>query len=136
MLCKDIELEWPERVKTALAYFSSFQSSQKNLLSFDCIMLFFGFSREEAFYGKILIFGLLPIIFSLFGATIWVAIKYTLKRNDKNFKVLRNIQITCYAIVLITFPTVTTMSFSIFQCFSYEDGHSYVLTNMLIQCWS
>ncbi|CDW72024.1 UNKNOWN [Stylonychia lemnae] len=136
MLCQDMDLQWPDRVKNLLSYFSSFQSSQKNLLSFDCLMIQFGLNRNEAFYGKILTFGFLPIAFSIIAASIWLSIKFSIKKNDSDFKVIRNIKITSFAIILIVFPTVTTMSFSIFQCFQYEDNYSYLLNNMDIQCWS
>ncbi|CDW80960.1 UNKNOWN [Stylonychia lemnae] len=134
MICKDFELKWPEKVSESLSYISIFSTSQKNALSFDCIFLFLGFHRSKAFFLKILIFGILPIILSAIGAIIWLFI-WVFKRRVSNFQVIGKIKITSFVIILLLYPTVTTMMFQMFQCFKYEDGKSYLLYNMEVECW-
>eukprot|EP00347_Sterkiella_histriomuscorum_P013557 403364259 len=70
------------------------------------------------------------------GSIVWIIIKLTCKRKSDTFNLKRNIITTCYAVVLLLYPTITSMSFSLYQCFIYEDGNSYLMRSMDIQCWS
>lgn len=46
MICKDYELDWPEKVSDLLSYVSIFSSSQQSLLSFDCALMQSGFTKD------------------------------------------------------------------------------------------
>ena len=86
MICKDFELEWPDNVRAILDYLSIFISSQETVLSFDCVLLSMGFNRKDVFLAKNIIYGLLPIILSLLAASIWIIIRFTVKRKVKDFE--------------------------------------------------
>eukprot|EP00347_Sterkiella_histriomuscorum_P018689 403344551 len=136
MICKDFELEWPDNVRAILDYLSIFISSQETVLSFDCILLNMGFDRQDVFLAKNIIYGLLPIILSLLAALIWIIIRFTVKRQVKDFELKIKINLSVSALIMFLFPTVTTINFTIFQCYSFEDGNSYVQKYMDLRCQS
>ena len=43
---------------------------------------------------------------------------------------------TSFTIIQLQLPTIITSSFSLYMCFSYEDGHSYLRKDTSIRCWS
>jgi len=46
------------------------------------------------------------------------------------------ITVTCYCILLILHPTITTNAFTLFSCISFEDGKSYLRKDTGIECWT
>ncbi|CDW75727.1 UNKNOWN [Stylonychia lemnae] len=135
MVCKDFEMEWPSQVEMMLGYFSIFSSSQKNLFSIDCALEQYGFEGSDVFRSKMLFFGALPIILSLISAIVWIIMKLSFRKYFRQIRLSAKIQLTCFAIILLLYPTVISVCFQIFQCFDYEDGNSYVQSYMNIQCW-
>ena len=47
----------------------------------------------------------------------------------------QSITITCYTIILLLHPVITTSTFSLFSCVKYEDGKTYLRRDMDIECW-
>ncbi|CDW85178.1 UNKNOWN [Stylonychia lemnae] len=136
MLAKDFELSWPHRVDQILRVFSFVSSSSQNIISFDCFYYQLGAFQIESYYLRIIIYGITPIILSIIGAIIWLLVKLTIKRNDRSFNASRNIQVTCYCIILLLNPIITNNTFSLFSCMKYEDGNYYLRKDMSIQCWN
>eukprot|EP00347_Sterkiella_histriomuscorum_P023866 403333113 len=136
MLAKDFELQWPDKVEQILSIFSFVSSSQQNLISFDCFYQQLGSQPIHSYYLRIIIYGLTPILMSLAGVFLWIMIRLTVKRKDKEFSIKRNIKTTCYSIILLLHPTITTNTFQLFSCMSFEDGKSYLRKDMSIQCWT
>ena len=110
MVCKDFELRWPARVDETISYISIFSTSQKNVLSFDCIFLLAGFSRLQAFYLKILLFGIAPIVLSAIGCIFWFLI-WTAKSRPHNFQIISKMRLTSFIIIQLMYPTITTITF-------------------------
>jgi len=90
----------------------------------------------NSFYVKVIMYGVTPVLLSGLAAFVWIVIRCTSKRKQSQFQTGKYIKITCYAIILLLLPTVTTSTFSLFSCVSYEDGHSYLRRDMSIQCWT
>ncbi|CDW88698.1 UNKNOWN [Stylonychia lemnae] len=135
MICKDFEMQWPDNVELMLSYFSIFSSSQKNLFSIDCALTESGYLGDDIFKSKLLLFGLLPVILSIFSAFLWTTLKLICNKCFKDVKIIPKIQLTSFAIILLLYPTVISVCFQIFQCYQYEDGNSYVQSYMNLQCW-
>ena len=89
----------------------------------------------STFYLKVIMFGCLPVIISIFGFIIWSFVKLTCKKKDTNFHVKRNMLVTSFVMIFLLYPDITRHSFSLFHCFSFEDGNSYLQNDMSITCW-
>ncbi|CDW75737.1 UNKNOWN [Stylonychia lemnae] len=136
MLVKDFDLHWPPQVQQVLNYFSYVSSSQERLFSFDCMYYQLGLKNQSSFYIKVIMFGLMPIFFSLLGALFWVIVRFTCKRGPNNsFDLSQNILVTSFVFIFILYPQITSISFGLFNCINYEDGTSYLKRDMTIQCW-
>lgn len=96
-----------------------------------------GYSKQHAiYYMKVLMIGLLPIILTILGAIIFIFVRNTCKRRDNQFQLYGKIRTTAFILMFLCNPLITTMSFSLFNCFSYEDGHSYLREDLNVQCWT
>lgn len=93
-------------------------------------------TNVNSYYLRVIFFGVTPILLSLASSLVWLLVGYTCKRRDLKFKITPNIKVTCYTIILLLHPVITTSAFSLFSCVSYEDGESYLRRDMEIQCWS
>ncbi len=80
-------------------------------------------------------FGLLPLGLTLLGVIFWIIVKYTYKRKAQDFKLGTNVLVTTFAFFFICYPQITSISFSLFNCVSFEDGKQYLKRDMNIVCW-
>ena len=80
-------------------------------------------------------YGLLPIGLSILGGIFWIFVRLTCKRKSKEFKLAQYIIVTSIVFVFIIYPQITSISFGLFNCVSYEDGYSYLKRDMTIKCW-
>lgn len=131
MIVREFDLSWPRQVNDALQAFSILSSSQEIFLSLDCYLNMSTFSHLTrilpSFYLKVLLFGLIPIMFGLISTVIWILIGFLMKKlRDREIDVRLNIEVTFFIIVFIAYPSITTLSFSLFNC-QRIDNQSYYL---------
>lgn len=81
-------------------------------------------------------FGLLPLILSILGALSWVFVKVTCKSKDPHFSLTSNVLVTVFVFIYIFYPQITSISFGLFNCVNYEDGHSYLKRDIAVKCWT
>jgi hypothetical protein len=130
MIVYEFNLNWPTQVQQALQYFSAISSAQEYVFSFDCIYKQTGFNAGvSTFYIEVIKYGLMPIVFSAFAALVTYGLdQYRAYRgythNRINLK--QTITVTTFVLVYLTYPSITNLSFSMFNCFSLDDGHSYL----------
>eukprot|EP00347_Sterkiella_histriomuscorum_P017723 403348241 len=136
MLAKQFNMRWPQNVDDMLTYFSYASSAQETLLSFDCLYLSLGYSSVSQNELKLILFGMLPIIFTFIGTLIWIIIKITIKRKDQNFSLIEKIEITAMIVNYLCYPQIITMMFSLFDCYQLDSNISYLKRDMDITCWN
>ncbi|TNV74882.1 hypothetical protein FGO68_gene8180 [Halteria grandinella] len=139
MIVRNFDLSWPLQVEKALEVFSFITSSLELLVSFDCMMLKSGFTKSSAyssFYYKVIAYGVAPILISLCSAAFW-SLLYLCKtqRQRRKFKLLRYISQTSLIIIYLLYPTITNLSFSLFNCVQLEDGQVYLKRDFTVKCW-
>ncbi|TNV87766.1 hypothetical protein FGO68_gene11233 [Halteria grandinella] len=138
MIVYEFNLNWPHQVSQALEYFSSINSAQEYVFSFDCIYKQLNIGDSTPFlYKEVIKYGLMPIFFSLVAALIWYFIhQYYLKIKKVQICLERNIKVSMFVIVYLIYPSIINFSFSLFNCFSLDDGNSYLKRDFQIQCWT
>ena len=79
------------------------------------------------FYVKVIIYGLIPIIVGLISCVIWYMVYFYKKKiQNVDIDVLLNIRVTCYIVVYVTYPSIANLCFSLFNCFTMDDGLSFL----------
>jgi len=123
-------------VKNALTYFSFIQSSQEYVFSTDCIAKQMGFQiNTSMFFIKVIVYGLMPLISILIAGLVWFIfymVKYYRDGVEVNIKV--NMRVTFFIIIYLMYPSITNLSFSLFNCFSLDDNVSYLRRDFEIKC--
>jgi hypothetical protein len=121
-----------------LGYFSALSSGQEYVFSFDCLYRLGGMNFNMSnFYVEVIKYGLLPIVASGIGALVWYLIQqYRLWRGQEGLKLRQNIVVTVFVIVYLMYPTISNMSFSLFNCVALDDGNSYLKRDMSVECWT
>jgi cytochrome bd-type quinol oxidase subunit 2 len=108
-----------------LEVFSFITSALELLVSFDCMILKSGFaynSHYSTFYFKVIAYGVAPIIIAIFAGIFWTIIYICKKKQQrKRFKLRRLITQTIFIVIYLLYPTITNLSFSLFNCVSLED---------------
>jgi len=133
MLAKNFNLQWPSNVNALLSDISFVSSSQQSFLSFDCFYQQMAITSINSYYLRVIVFGITPVLLSIGSSIVWIFVKCICK--SKKIALRRNIVITWYTIILLLYPTITTTTFSLFACMNYEDGNSYMINDMNIECW-
>lgn len=138
MIVYEFNLSWPSQVQSALQYFASLSSAQEYVFSFDCIYKQTGFSAGvPTIYIEVIKYGLMPVFFSFFAAAVWYLIHlYQLRYNKVRINLKRNVIVSTFVIIYLVYPSITNLSFSLFNCFSLDDGNSYLKRDFSIECWS
>ena len=128
MIVYEFNLNWPTQVQDALTYFSFIQSSQEYVFSTDCIAKQLGIETNTSmFFIKVIIYGLMPLISSFFAGIIWFVIYFVkLYKDGIEIQLKQNIKVTFFIIVYLMYPSISNLSFSLFNCFELDDGHSYL----------
>lgn len=44
--------------------------------------------------------------------------------------------VTAFILVYLTYPSVTNLSFSLFNCYTLDDGKSYLRRDFNVECWT
>ena len=110
------------------------------IVSLDCMLLksgiFYNYTTSM-FYYKVISFGFLPAVLSLVSAMIWI-VYYSMKneRERQGINVKQCIIVTSFIIIYFLYPTITNLSFSLFNCIELENGLSYLRRDLTIQCWT
>lgn len=81
-------------------------------------------------------YGLLPIFLLFISAIIWILIRFTCARKSTDFKLWRYILVSGFVFTFLLYPDITRQAFSLFDCYNYENGNSYLKKDLSIQCWS
>jgi hypothetical protein len=70
------------------------------------------------FYVKVILYGLIPIILGLICSFVWYII-YLFKKvcQGVEIDVVQNLRVTFYIVVYLTYPSITNLCFSLFNCF-------------------
>jgi hypothetical protein len=131
MIVQDFDLSWPRQVNEALQVFSIVSSSQQMFISIDCFITKSEFpiitDYIPAIYLKVIFFGILPIVCGMIAAIIWFIIHLVyLRLTGLQTQLKMNIQVTVFIILFIAYPIITTMCFSLFNCFKIDDNKSYL----------
>lgn len=119
-----------------MTYFSFIQTSQEYVFSTDCIAKLMGFEiKTSMFYIKVIVYGLMPLIATLIAGFVWFII-YMVKyyRNGVVVDIKQNIRVTFFIIVFLFYPSITNLSFSLFDCFTLDDNLSYLRRDFEIKC--
>ena len=77
----------------------------------------------------------MPFIMTALCMIFWIAIFFIFKRKLKQ-SLRDNIIVTFFVISYLLYPMISKMTFSLYNCVSYEDGYSYLKRDMSIQCWT
>lgn len=145
MIVKNFDLSWPTQVQNALDVFSFITSSLELLVSFDCMMLKAGFIYPQSidedgyssFYYKVIAYGVAPIFISFISAIAWSLIYLCKKKKaQRKFNLQRKITQTAFIVIYLLYPTITNLSFSLFNCVKLEDSQIYLKRDFLVKCWS
>jgi hypothetical protein len=88
------------------------------------------------YFIKVIIFGLMPIFGLIIAAIIWYII-YLFKyyREGAHIRYKKNLRVTFYTILYLMYPSISNLSFSLFNCFSLDDGNSYLRRDFLLGHW-
>jgi len=119
-----------------LTYFSFIQSSQEYVFSTDCIAKQMGFEvKTSMFFIKVIVYGLMPLISILIAGCFWFIIYIVKKyRDGVEINIKQNIRVTFFIIVYLMYPSISNLSFSLFNCFSFDDNVSYMRRDFKIKC--
>jgi hypothetical protein len=138
MIVKEFEMKWPKQVSDALNSLSILSSSQEIIISIDCFIIKSGLKNITenipTLYIKVIVFGLLPIGLGLIASILWMVF-YFLVKNNKEMQVRQNIMVTVFIITFIAYPTITSLTFSLFNC-TEVDGNLYLKRDLSVECWT
>ncbi len=81
-----------------------------------------GYFDMNYFYLKVMFFGVIPIVLTLFSALIWTPIALIKRCLKKESNLKRNIGVTFLTLVYLCYPSIASLSFSLFNCHTFEDG--------------
>jgi len=103
-------------------------------VSFDCMIQNYDF----AFFGgsiqffKIALSGLIPLLLIITFVIGWSCLA-VFKPCRKTL--VRNIAVSIIATMFFLHPTLTSLSFSLFKCYYFEEGVNWVYQDMSLKCW-
>jgi hypothetical protein len=92
-------------------------------------------SEISSFYIEVIKMGLLPIAVSLIAAAMWYT-AYVVCYKESLLDIKCNLEVTVFVILYLTYPTITNMSFSLFNCQELENGRSYMVKDFSVECWT
>ncbi|CDW90255.1 UNKNOWN [Stylonychia lemnae] len=134
LIVKEFEMNWPELVENALRSFSFLSSQQQNLFSFDCFFSKQTFASTPMYIIKVIIFGLLPLILSMFGAIFWIVLQAIKKQYGQKMNIQQNILVSSFIFAYLCYPLITNQTFSLFSC-STLDNKQFLKQDLSIECW-
>jgi hypothetical protein len=106
------------------------------VFSTDCIAKQMGFEvKTSMFFIKVIVYGLMPLISMLIAGLVWFIfymVKYYRYGVEVNIKL--NMRVTFFVIIYLMYPSITNLSFSLFNCFSLDDNVSYLRRDFEIKC--
>ena len=91
--------------------------------------------KTSMFFIKVIVYGLMPIISMLIAGFVWF-IFYMVRyyRDGVEVNIKQNMRVTFLIIVYLMYPSITNLSFSLFNCFSLDDNFSYMKRDFEIKC--
>ena len=120
-------LSWPYLVRKMFEVQGKTAGSSDQFLSVDCFLQ----GKFKAFYAKLIILALIPVICFVFSIMFW-----TLWRKLKNCQHVKEKLIGSIVVQLFFFqPTIIKYNFSLFNCTEITTGDYYVTDDMSIKCW-
>lgn len=95
------------------------------LISFDCMIHHydFGFFGGSTQFFKIALTGFIPLLLIATFIVVWSCL-CSIKPCWKTF--VRNISVSIIATMFMLHPTLTSLSLSLFKCYSFEGGVNWV----------
>lgn len=132
VVAASLDLSWPYFAATLLEQQSAIGSVSDQFFSFECVIAELRGTNEGIFAIKLGILATLPVIVIVISLLMWILI--WLIRGVQSL--LRKLQSTAAVLLFMLHPTLTRNSFSPFACLKLESGHSYMLSDMSIECWS
>lgn len=77
----------------------------------------------------------MPVAFSLIAGILWIFVYLYKKAKGETINLLQNVAVTTYVIIYLMYPSITNLTFSLFNCFRLDDGISYLKRDFEVQCW-
>jgi hypothetical protein len=106
-------------------------------------MLKSGFSTKNTeggfstFYYKVIAYGVAPIVISLIASILWTMLYVCKKKKHRRrFKLSLTIKQTALIVIYLLYPTLTNLSFSLFNCVTLEDDQIYLKRDFEVRCWT
>jgi hypothetical protein len=88
------------------------------------------------FYIKVLSFGLLPLIAIILSWLVWKPVDVIKRLNGQRINLIQNARVTAYILIYLMYPTITNLSFSLFNCLKLDDNRHYLRRDLSVQCWT
>lgn len=106
--------------------------STEVLLSIDCFLKDNNISTHPVF-AKMILACILPVGLVFFFSVLWLLLGLLLIRVNS----LKNLIVTVIVLVFITLPSITSITFGIYNCIDiFGDGDTYLAADMSVACWT
>jgi hypothetical protein len=88
------------------------------------------------FYIKVLSFGLLPLVAITLSWLVWKPVDVIKRLRGKRINLVQNARVTAFILIYLMYPTITNLSFSLFNCLKLDDNRHYLRRDLSVQCWT
>ena len=91
--------------------------------------------NTSMFFVKVIIYGLMPLFGGIIAGIVWSLVYfYRYYKDGIEINLKQNLRVTIFIILYLMYPSISNLSFSLFNCFSLDDGNSYLRRDFEIQC--
>jgi hypothetical protein len=84
-------------------------------------------------FFKIMLTAISPVIIILGFFIFWGIPSLIFKRIRTNFK--RNLVVSLIVVLFLLYPTLTSLTFQLFKCYTFDQGSSRLQMDMNLECW-
>ena len=73
-----------------------------------------------------------PVIFTMIAALVWSIIAFVYKDRNRKIDIYNNTFVSAIIIIFLLYPSIVSLSFSLFDCYKLDDGYSYLTKDLSI----
>ena len=130
LLTADFKLNWPEPVLELFDAQSTVGGVSEQAFSVDCFLATEG-TAADAYYRKMLIVVLIPIVLILLATLFWSLLAL---KNCSKLILTRQLPATIVILFFLIHPNLVKMLFSMFSCEAVNSEY-WLTVDMSIPCW-
>ena len=125
-----INILWPTYLDSAVLLQRSAATLSERIFSFDCYLG--AGSTISAYYSKIVIFAIAPVIISMISSVIWIGYGFYM---ETNLYAKRENMASIIVLYFLIYPNILRIMFSHFLCRYADKIGTFLYDNTLVVCW-